>query len=59
MIDTLVACLDKLDAEAARAEDGLPERYLVATLHRPFNVDSPEAARCWSRRCTKWRTWRR
>src|SRR5487761_959597 len=44
MIDTLVACLDKLDAEAARAEHGLPERYLVATLHRPFNVDSPEAA---------------
>ena len=44
MIDTLVACLDKLDAEAARAEHGLPERYLVATLHRPFNVDNPEAA---------------
>ena len=44
MIDTLVACLDKLDAEAARAEHGLPERYLVATLHRPFNVDSAEAA---------------
>jgi len=44
MIDTLVACLDKLDAGAARAGHGLPERYLVATLHRPFNVDSPEAA---------------
>ena len=44
MIDTLVACLDKLDAESARTEHGLPERYLVATLHRPFNVDSPEAA---------------
>jgi UDP-N-acetylglucosamine 2-epimerase (non-hydrolysing) len=44
MIDTLVACLDNLDAEAARAEHGLPGRYLVATLHRPFNVDSPEAA---------------
>lgn len=44
MIDTLVACLGKLDAEAARAAHGLPERYMVATLHRPFNVDSPEAA---------------
>ena len=44
MIDTLVACLDRLDAETARASHGLPERYMVATLHRPFNVDSPEAA---------------
>jgi UDP-N-acetylglucosamine 2-epimerase len=44
MIDTLVACLDKLDAETARTAHGLPERYMVATLHRPFNVDSPEAA---------------
>ena len=44
MIDTLVACLDRLDAEAARMAHGLPERYLVATLHRPFNVDHPEAA---------------
>jgi len=44
MIDTLVACLPRLDAEAARTAAGLPERYLVATLHRPFNVDSPEAA---------------
>ena len=44
MIDTLVTCLDKLDAAAARTAHGLPERYLVATLHRPFNVDSPEAA---------------
>jgi UDP-N-acetylglucosamine 2-epimerase (non-hydrolysing) len=44
MIDTLVACLDKLDAQAARTAHGLPERYMVATLHRPFNVDSPEAA---------------
>ncbi len=43
MIDTLVACLGKLDAEAARASFGLGERYLVATLHRPFNVDDPEA----------------
>jgi len=44
MIDTLVDCLPRLDAARARAVHGLPERYLVATLHRPFNVDSPEAA---------------
>jgi UDP-N-acetylglucosamine 2-epimerase (non-hydrolysing) len=44
MIDTLVACLGRLDAAAARTSHGLPERYVVATLHRPFNVDSPEAA---------------
>jgi UDP-N-acetylglucosamine 2-epimerase (non-hydrolysing) len=44
MIDTLVACLGRLDADAARASFGLPERYMIATLHRPFNVDSPESA---------------
>ncbi len=44
MIDTLVACLGRLDAVAARAAHSLPERYVVATLHRPFNVDTPEAA---------------
>jgi len=44
LIDALVTCLDKLDAEAASNAHGLPERYMVATLHRPFNVDSPEAA---------------
>jgi UDP-N-acetylglucosamine 2-epimerase len=44
MIDTLVACLDRLDAQAARTAHSLPDRYMVATLHRPFNVDSPEAA---------------
>lgn len=44
MIDTLLANLDRLDAEAARAAWGLPETYLVATLHRPGNVDDPESA---------------
>ncbi len=45
MIDTLVANLDKFDAAAARAAYGLGDRrYVVATLHRPANVDSPEVA---------------
>ncbi|HTU72980.1 MAG TPA: UDP-N-acetylglucosamine 2-epimerase (non-hydrolyzing) [Trebonia sp.] len=41
MIDTLVASLDKFDADAARAAYGLDGPYVVATLHRPANVDSP------------------
>ncbi len=45
MIDTLLANLDKFDADAARAAYGLGDRrYVVATLHRPANVDSPERA---------------
>jgi UDP-N-acetylglucosamine 2-epimerase (non-hydrolysing) len=45
MIDTLLANLDKFDAAAARAAYGLgTSRYVVATLHRPANVDSPEQA---------------
>lgn len=44
MIDTLLANLDRLDAERARVALGLPERYIVATLHRPGNVDDPGAA---------------
>jgi UDP-N-acetylglucosamine 2-epimerase len=45
MIDTLVANLDKFDAAAARARYGLGDRrYVVATLHRPANVDSPARA---------------
>src|SRR3984957_1764246 len=45
MIDTLIANLDKFDQAAARAAYGLGERrYVVATLHRPANVDSPERA---------------
>jgi UDP-N-acetylglucosamine 2-epimerase (non-hydrolysing) len=44
MIDTLLANLHRFDAEAARRSLGLPERYAVATLHRPSNVDSPEVA---------------
>jgi UDP-N-acetylglucosamine 2-epimerase (non-hydrolysing) len=45
MIDTLIANLDKFDPGAARAAYGLGDRrYVVATLHRPANVDSPERA---------------
>jgi UDP-N-acetylglucosamine 2-epimerase (non-hydrolysing) len=44
MIDTLMANLDRFDTGAVRATLGLPERYVVATLHRPSNVDDPEIA---------------
>jgi UDP-N-acetylglucosamine 2-epimerase (non-hydrolysing) len=44
MIDTLLANLDRYDAAAARASRGLEGRYAVATLHRPANVDTSEAA---------------
>jgi UDP-N-acetylglucosamine 2-epimerase (non-hydrolysing) len=45
MIDTLLGNLDKFAADAARAAHGLEgRRYVVATLHRPANVDSPERA---------------
>jgi UDP-N-acetylglucosamine 2-epimerase len=44
MIDTLLAKLDTFDTEAVRAAHGLPERYIVATLHRPANVDDPQVA---------------
>jgi UDP-N-acetylglucosamine 2-epimerase len=43
MIDTLLAHLDRFDVTAARAAAGLPDRYVVATLHRPANVDDPQA----------------
>ncbi len=45
MIDTLLANLDRLDTAGVRAEFDLPDRYAVATLHRPANVDSPDAVR--------------
>jgi UDP-N-acetylglucosamine 2-epimerase (non-hydrolysing) len=44
MIDTLLTHLDRFDVAAARAAAGLAERYVVATLHRPSNVDDPRAA---------------
>jgi UDP-N-acetylglucosamine 2-epimerase (non-hydrolysing) len=45
MIDTLLANLEQFDSAGMRARLGLDERYAVATLHRPANVDSPAAAR--------------
>ncbi|OIJ64776.1 non-hydrolyzing UDP-N-acetylglucosamine 2-epimerase [Streptomyces mangrovisoli] len=45
MIDTLLGHVGLFDPAAARAAHGLPERYAVVTLHRPANVDDPEAAR--------------
>jgi UDP-N-acetylglucosamine 2-epimerase (non-hydrolysing) len=44
MIDTLQANLDRFDVAAARAAHGLQGPYAVATLHRPANVDTLEAA---------------
>ncbi|MDA0631811.1 UDP-N-acetylglucosamine 2-epimerase (non-hydrolyzing) [Nonomuraea sp. MCN248] len=45
MIDSLFSALPSLDPAPVVARLGLPERYAVATLHRPANVDTPEAAR--------------
>jgi UDP-N-acetylglucosamine 2-epimerase (non-hydrolysing) len=45
MIDTLLANLDRFDPQGVRGELCLGERYAVATLHRPANVDDPTAAR--------------
>ena len=39
MIDTLLANLDRFDQHAARAAHGLTTRYVVATLHRPANLE--------------------
>ena len=44
MIDTLLAHLERFDAERMRAALDLPDRYAVATLHRPSNVDAREQA---------------
>lgn len=45
MIDSLFAALPSLDPAPVVERLGLPARYAVATLHRPANVDRPEAAR--------------
>ncbi|SCL32724.1 UDP-N-acetylglucosamine 2-epimerase (non-hydrolysing) [Micromonospora nigra] len=41
MIDTLLANLHLFDVPLVRQQLSLPERYVVATLHRPANVDDP------------------
>jgi UDP-N-acetylglucosamine 2-epimerase (non-hydrolysing) len=44
MIDTLLTHLERFDVERMRTALDLPERYGVATMHRPSNVDDPEQA---------------
>ena len=44
MIDTLLANVDQFDTTAVRGWLDLPGRYVVATLHRPSNVDDPDVA---------------
>ena len=48
MIDTLLANLDRFDADAAREPAACRAAYAVATLHRPANVDTDDAATAWS-----------
>lgn len=43
MIDTLLRNLHRLDVEQIRTDLSLPGRYIVATLHRPGNVDDPQS----------------
>lgn len=42
MIDTLLRLRDRFETDAVKAELELPDRYVVATLHRPGNVDRPQ-----------------
>jgi UDP-N-acetylglucosamine 2-epimerase len=44
MIDTLLANLDKFDASYGASAYGLSGKYVVATLHRPANVDNADRA---------------
>ena len=44
MIDTLLASMARFDTAAVRGALGLAGAYVVATLHRPSNVDDPAAA---------------
>jgi UDP-N-acetylglucosamine 2-epimerase (non-hydrolysing) len=44
MIDSLVANMDRFDPGPLCARFDLPERYAVASLHRPSNVDDPDQA---------------
>ncbi|TDD82371.1 non-hydrolyzing UDP-N-acetylglucosamine 2-epimerase [Actinomadura rubrisoli] len=44
MIDTLLANLGSFDTARVRADHHLPDRYVLATMHRPANVDDPATA---------------
>jgi len=44
MIDTLLVNLERFDVSRMREALSLPERYAVATMHRPANVDEPAQA---------------
>ena len=44
MIDSLLESEPRLDPAGVAQRLGLPARYVVATLHRQSNVNSPEAA---------------
>ena len=44
MVDSVLVALPRLDPGPLRARFDLPERYAVATLHRPANVDDIAAA---------------
>lgn len=45
MIDTLYSVRHKLEPESIQSTLGVERPYVLATLHRPANVDDPEAAR--------------
>ena len=45
MIDTLLANLPRFDRAKVDLGFAIPERYAVATVHRPANVDDPATAR--------------
>ncbi|MBF8193647.1 UDP-N-acetylglucosamine 2-epimerase (non-hydrolyzing) [Nonomuraea sp. K274] len=45
MIDSLFSALPSLDPAPVVERLAIPARYAVATLHRPANVDTPEAAK--------------
>ncbi|WP_433513546.1 non-hydrolyzing UDP-N-acetylglucosamine 2-epimerase [Nonomuraea sp. CA-143628] len=45
MIDSLFSALPAQDPAPVVARLDIPARYAVATLHRPANVDTPEAAK--------------
>ena len=59
MIDTLVACLGKLDAEAARPSTACRNGTWSRRCTGRSTSTARRRRRCWSRQCTRQRTWRR